>query len=378
MNIYFYDNSAVPYQRLGNRISNELIKKKPDTQLFYIYDGYNQDSIEFNEELKQKVTVVDSKRVFKSLKNSPADLFVCFGQPSRIPDAFWTLYFNKRGIETVRVQHGLFIKDYHRTGEFWKNERARSVYYFIYLLLIFLFTRFGTKFVTTLELINRQVKFLSIKGNTDNRISSNNVIIWGKYWESWFKSYPYYTDKNKYIVCGGFDFEVLQSEDKLIQPKEESVTYICQTLVEDGRLETKTFELFLERLYDFAVSYDGHLYLKLHPRSSEAFYEKLNSLSNVSSTHKFPISSVYISHYSTLLTVSVYLKKKILLIKFPGHSVPEAFEHMARNVQNFDESINMDQINDLIVEPSMDYYYTYIKNPYSKIAETILSFSDKR
>jgi hypothetical protein len=372
MNIYFYDNSAVPYQRLGNRISNELINNKQrDIKLFYIYDGYNKEPIEFNEELEPNVTVLDSKKVLKHLQAYPADLFVCFGQPSRIPDAFWTLYFNRKGVETVRVQHGLFIKDYHRTGEFWKNERIRTVYYFTYLLLIFLFTRFGSKLGTILELVNRQVKFLSIEGKTDNRISSKIVIIWGEYWKSWFKSYPYYTDKNTYIICGGFDFEILQQEEKVIYPDGLSATYICQTLVEDGRLEKHVFEAFLERLYEFASGFEGHLYLKLHPRSSEDFYKKLNTLDNVSLTHKFPVSELYISHYSTLLTVSVYLKKKIVLIQFPGHSVPEAFDHMAQNVQNYDEKINLGKISDLNIKPGMDYYYTFIDNPYKRIAEIL-------
>lgn len=372
MNIYYYDNSAVPYQRLGNRISDNLIDLNHNVRIFYIYDGYNNEQTKLSDKLKKNVTIVDSKKVRANLKKYAADLFVCFGQPSRIPDAYWTMFFNKKNVPTFRVQHGLFIKDYHRTGSFLKDEKYRIIFYLTYLFLIFLNSRFSTKIGTCLELVNRQIKILTTKGKIDGRISSNTVIIWGDYWKSWFMSYPYYTKNNKYIVCGGFDFELLQNKDKLIEPNGKSVTYICQTLVEDGRLEEEMFKILLDRLYEFAINYEGHLYIKLHPRSRKAYYSKLNTLENVSLTDSFPISDVYISHYSTLLTVSVYLNKKILLVQFPGHSIPEAFDHMAKNVINYDSPIHLEDVKELNI-PDMNYYYTYIEKPYYKIAKILES-----
>jgi hypothetical protein len=178
------------------------------------------------------------------------------------------------------------------------------------------------------------------------------------------------------LVCGGFDFELLNKQDKLINPERESVIYICQTLVEDGRLEPKMFESYLERLHRCAQNFEGDFYLKLHPRSDLSLYAKFQELDNVIITHKFPIGDIYISHYSTLLSVSVYLKKKILLVQFPGHDVPEAFEHMAKNVINYDEEINLNEIEGF-TSIDTDYYYKYHEEPYGEIAKRILNIQSE-
>lgn len=374
-NIYYYDNSAPPYEKLGNRISEMVVELKPDVNIFYIYDGYNKESVNLGDSYKNNVTILDSKKVFWNLRKYPADSFVCFGQPSRIPDAYWTLHFNKLNVPTIRVQHGLFIKEYIRTGGFFKSEVARSVYYGVYLILIFLRSRFGLKKKTCFELINKQIKISNQENvQVDNSIGSQYVITWGDYWKSWFQSYPYYNDDNKYLVCGGFDFELLDKPEKLIKPKRKSIIYICQTLIEDGRLEPEMFEAYLERLYKCAKDFDGDFYLKLHPRSDLDIYKEFQKLDNVIVTHKFPIGDIYISHYSTLLSVSVYLKKKVLLVKFPGHEIPEAFEHMAKNVINYEEEIILEDIEDF-TSIDTDHFYKYHEDPYGEIANRILNIS---
>ena len=372
-NIYYYDNSAPPYEKLGNRISEMVVKLQPNINIFYIYDGYNKSSIYLGESYKNNVTILDSKKVIWNLREYPADCFVCYGQPSRIPDAYWTLYFNNKNIPTIRVQHGLFIKDYIRTGGFLKSEAIRSVYYGIYLILIYLQSRFGLKKKTVIELVNKQIKISNLENvQVDNRIGSKFVIIWGDYWKSWFQSYPYYDNNNKYLVCGGFDFEILQRPEKLIKPNRKSIVYICQTLIEDGRLESEMFEAYLERLYKCAKNFDGDFYLKLHPRSELSLYKEIQGLDNVIVTHKFPIGDIYISHYSTLLSVSVYLKKKVLLVTFPGHDIPEAFEHMAKNVINYNEEIKIEKLDDFD-SIDTDFFYKYSEKPYEEIAYKILN-----
>lgn len=372
-NIYYYDNSAAPYEKLGNRISEMVVELQPDVNIFYIYDGYNKTSVNLGISYRDNVTILDSKKVHWNLRKFPADCFVCYGQPSRIPDAYWTLFFNKLKVPTIRVQHGLFIKDYIRTGGFFKSEVRRSFYYGFYLILIFLGTRLGMKKKTCLELINKQIKISSNDNlQVDNRIGSENVIIWGDYWKSWFKSYPHYDDNNKYLICGGFDFELLKKPEKLIKPQKKSIVYICQTLIEDGRLESEIFLDYLEKLYECAKNFEGDFYLKLHPRSDLSLYEAFQKLDNVITTHKFPIGDIYISHYSSLLSVSAYLKKKILLVQFPGHEIPEAFEHMAKNVINYDEEIKIDEVKEFTVIDT-DKYYKYHEEPYREIANHILN-----
>ena len=197
----------------------------------------------------------------------------------------------------------------------------------------------------------------------------------GRLLKLWFQSYPYYDDNNKYLVCGGFDFELLQNLKNYLTDR-KSVIYICQTLIEDGRMEPEMFKVYLERLYMCAKDFDGDFYLKLHPRSDLSLYKEIQNLDNVIVTHKFPIGDIYISHYSTLLSVCVYLKKKVLLVKFPGHEIPEAFEHMARNVINYQDEINLEKIEDF-TSIDTDHYYKYHEEPYAEIANDIINISSE-
>ena len=60
---------------------------------------------------------------------------------------------------------------------------------------------------------------------------------------------------------------MLESNKQIInQEKEDAVCYICQTLVEDGRLSKKDFDEFLLAMYN-SLEPEQALYLKLHPRS---------------------------------------------------------------------------------------------------------------
>ena len=62
---------------------------------------------------------------------------------------------------------------------------------------------------------------------------------------------------------------------KLKTKKENSICYVCQTLVEDDRLNRKQMNYFLNLLLESIG--DNKLYIKLHFRSDMSLYEKFKA-----------------------------------------------------------------------------------------------------
>lgn len=372
INIYFYDNFSSSFNRFGNPISRNIIKENKNVNIIYIHDNYDRGQIELGNDLETNVLIVNSGKVLDVINTYPPDLFICFGQPTRIPDAYWTLYFNIISVPTYRVQHGLYIENYERDYSFFLKEIPRVVSYLKYLYKIIKICNF--KINSARVLISSQVKFLNRTDSqqVDQRLGSNHVFVWGKYWENWFRNFPFYSNETNFYTCGSFDFKLLNDDTKLIKDNEDSVTYICQTLVEDGRLKLEYLNKFLNQLKKFAETIDGTLYLKLHPRSNESYYKSLSKLKNVEITTKFPISNLYISHYSTILTISALLKKEILLVKFPKHDIPKEFQHMTKNVISFDSPIEMEKLENN-TGTDTEYYYSYVKDPHLFIAKKLLA-----
>jgi len=218
-------------------------------------------------------------------------------------------------------------------------------------------------------MVKKDISYEAKSKTIDEVTLSKNMILWGMHWKKWFADNLGYTDKTNYMVCGSFDFSILNS-DKLIDNDENSITYISQTIAEDGRIEIKYFEEFLDNLFKLANSINKTFYIKLHPRSNNLYYKRFEKLSNVIVTKDFPISNTYISHYSALLTVPVYLKKNIVLVEFPNHKIPEEYAYMSSNIIGHYDHISEENLK---VDGSKDLseFFEYHKDPFGRVAQFV-------
>lgn len=367
-NIYFYEVTSSNYNRYVNEVSKRVIKRYKDANIFYIRDSFDQGKIILNGKLKRYVTLINKKDIKQCIKDYKPDVFVCFA--FRISDIYWTFYFNRLSATTIQVQHGLYIEYFSRNFVSLFKRIPRIASYLAYLLKLFVKVRF--KFSTVANILKKDIKFINQATVVDKDIQSNHIVIWGEYWKEWYRSKFFYDESSQFHICGSFDLEILDNAENIIETSEESVTYVCQTLVEDGRLKRKYFDMFLDKFLDFTDSYAGTVYIKLHPRSNREMYRELDKKKNIIITDKFPISEIYIGHYSTLLSVCSYLQKKLLLVEFPRHPIPVLFKKMSKNIIDYTESIDIKLLSDSS-EFEAEYYYEYTKDPYDRIARIVLN-----
>ena len=366
MNIYFYDNFSSSYNRFGNPISERLLNLSNNIRVFYIHDNYDKGEVVILPKYTKRLLTIDSNKVIHYIKKYPPSCFLSFS--FRIPDVYWTLFFNNLSIPTFQVQHGLYVDNYKRSVKFLLLEVKRVISYLHYLYSISKLVK--NKKQTLGSLIKKDVNIPVENSEIDQNIRSKNLILWGSYWKSWFKDNYGYTNSTLYHICGSFDFNLLNLPDKLIKGNESSITYICQTLVEDGRLKRELFEVFMSNFIDLVEHIDQTIYIKYHPRSDRDLYSRLKGFKNVEFTEKYPFSQIYIGHYSSLLTLASHMKKDIIFVEFPGHPTPAAFQHMTKNIVSYSDSINVSSLKKNDIDPN--YYYEYRQDPFGEIARYLI------
>jgi hypothetical protein len=368
MNIYFYDNLSSSFERLANKVAEQLVKIENNIRIIYIHDNLDNTEIKFAKSLNNRVFVINKSQVVDYIKLYQPSAYICFSY--RIPDVYWNIFFKSRSIPTFQIQHGIYIDYFTRDLKSFIRAIPRNLLYLKYLVLIFFSTR--SRIQTLKGILKKDIKGVGKVTKVDDRIKSDYLLVWGQYWIKWFKTYLYYDENTLFKICGNFDFKLLNDENKLIKETEKSVTYITQTLVEDSRLNIQIFNEFLDNINDLANKFDGKIYIKLHPRSDVELYTQLKKNKNVILTFKFPITEYYIGHYSTLLSLPAHLNKKILLISFPDHPIPHIFRQLSEYIQDYDEQIELDLV---IKNKNNDsnYYYEYIEDPHFEIAKYIVA-----
>ena len=366
MNIYFYDNYSSSYNRFGNKVAEKLVELDSSVKIFYIHDNYDKGKVLLRKKIQGNVNIVTPNKVLDIIKEYPPHSFLCYS--FRIPDVYWTTFFNKRFIPTFQVMHGIYITNYKRSVSYVLKDFPRVFSYFKYLAKLITISR--NKKNLLINMVKKDVGHVGQSKVVDDITLSKTLILWGEHWKEWFIYNQGYKNDTKTEICGSFDFDLLNHKHMLIENDTDSATYISQTICEDGRISEKLFLEFLDSLYEFAKSCNCTFYIKLHPRSNAAFYSKFTLLENVEITRKFPVSEVYISHYSALLTVPAYLNKKIIMVQFPNHSIPKEYSYFATKIIDHDEKILP---NDYKVTSRVDFekYFKYEDNPFGVIARTI-------
>ena len=174
----------------------------------------------------------------------------------------------------------------------------------------------------------------------NDMIRSKKVFSFDKSWDDYYVMKYGYNIKNL-IYIGNPDLMLLKEVD--INKQENSVCYICQSLVEDGRLEKNIYQDFLKKLAD-SVCNSKTLYIKLHPRSKIELYDVLKNYKNIKFTSELPICKSYVGHYSGLIATVKQITNKILIWLLPNHHVPEYFKNLGL-ISTSSEKVLYDFVN---------------------------------
>ena len=382
---YFYDLNEVLIDRYPSEIANKIRKIEPSSNFVFIYSEKYRADHPGNIPSNSKVIFMPSlneKKLNKIILEFPPKSLTTIAQ--RIPDMWMLTFFNHKKISTNIVQHGLWSDKLQRISilsliiqKFLKFIRYISYTLKIcdlnnipYIGVLIDLYNFLIKEDTTIP----ETKYLNI-----NMIRADKVFAFDQSWDEYYtKKYGYNIDDIVYI--GNPDLLLLKNID--LTKKENSVCYLCQSLVEDGRLSKNKFVDFLIKLAN-SVPSSKKLYIKLHPRSRIEFYKVLNKYQNIVFTHDLPLCKYYVAHYTGLLATVKQISDNVLIWLLPNHHTPNYFKNFGSIVTSSEKDL-IDFINDKI---SFDLRGNSIKkltkkelndfDPIKKIANTLLILNKK-
>ncbi|MCF6171901.1 MAG: hypothetical protein L3J66_13065 [Bacteroidales bacterium] len=382
---YFFDLNEVLIDRYPAKIANRILEINSTAKFIFIYsEKYRYDKPKNIPENSKAFFIPDLsfEKVEKLIQKYPPNSLTTIAQ--RIPDMLMLNIFNKKGIPTFIVQHGLWSDKLERISliKLLKSKFSKFIKYVNYTKEICAINSFPfTKVLKELYhfLIKEDIQIPATKYIKSNELRAKTVFAFDESWDDYYiNKYGY--KKNQLIYIGNPDFLVLK--DKLGVEKEDAACYICQTLVEDGRYLPNDFNDFLKILKEFVVPYKK-LYVKLHPRSRMKNFEILQGLNNIEFTNDFPICTHYIGHYSAMLAVARQTSENVLIWTLKNHYMPEYFNQFASCVTNKENEIKMFLNNELCEKQLVNKFKRLsveeLKNfdPIEKIARGIIEFKKK-
>lgn len=381
---YFYDLNEVLIDRYPAKIASEILSVNSKSKFMFIFSEQYNNTEPINTPDGSKFIFSGSlsiKELNKIVSQYPPISLTTIAQ--RIPDMWMLSYFNQLGLPTFVVQHGL-----------WSDRLER-------ISLISLISRKFSKFINYLKhvssicrmnkipLIPTLIEFYKflLKENINipnskylriNVLRAKNAFIFDETWDKYYTNKYGYPKKSLNYI-GNPDFMLIK--DKKLSEKENACCYLCQSLVEDGRIGLKTFKLFLEILNRVTKASRSKLYIKLHPRSRPEIYNIFLENNNVILTHDLPICKYYIAHYTGLLATVKLITDNILIWNFSNHHVPEYFFKFSLIVTN-NENEMLDFLQRKLITKSnssftsrnLDMIHNYA-TPIKIIAENIIKLS---
>jgi len=374
--IMFFDLNIIGIGRYPLQIANEIIKEDDEVYFYFLYEEDPDNKLEeIVAKLPKNSEVIKIKKPnYNYLKNlmqniSPESFLV---MAQRIPDNALVSIANKLNIQTFKFQHGLYIPFMKRDISMFISKMVKTLRYIQYALVVAQATKYNK-----IEMIKEYINiFLKGKKITDTnfpleKINAKTVFVYGDYWKEYHKEeYGYILEQQ--IVVGYPDLAQLDSIKR--KPQENAVCYICQTLVEDGRLPREQMIDFVELLAKSIG--DTKLYMKLHPRSDMTLYKALQNKKNVVfSKTDFPHVTKYIGHYSSMLAIAMYLTDEVFLWEFEGHNeYPFYLVDNAKVISTYKKELNKFLVNDSPTNSNNNniHFYFANKNTFALITKKLL------
>jgi len=379
--IVFFDLNIVGIARYPLSIANEVNNLHSNEQVFFYFLYEEDPASKLNDIIKilpensqlikiKKVEYNDLRRLF--LEINPKCLLV---MAQRIPDSALVSLANDLGIQTFKFQHGLYIPFMKRKLKMFFDKIKKTHRFLLYIIvlaksinqpLLSLVKKYLNIFIRGVRITEYPLPF--------SKINANKVFVYGDAWKIYHKVEFGYSEMQQ-ITVGYPDLTNLPEIKS--KPKIIGIGYICQTLVEDGRMSREQMIEFIKTLAKSIGSYK--LYVKLHPRSDMSLYQPLVGKKNVHFVNKtFPHCSKYIGHYSSLIAKAAYITNDILLWEFHNHNeYPHYIIKLAQCVtadsnqlKKFIDSNNRGYIKNNSLE---NYFYYNQENTYTTIAKELLN-----
>ena len=317
MNILFYDIHLI---NLKNYVGDLICLLSEKHTITLLYDEYSDVGFEYFEDVNCrliKCNRISYVKINDLLTQVQPDLVIVNAQ--RISDSSLISIAKKRQITTLMIQHGMYIP-------FMKREKFFFLQKFVKTFKYFLHSQVVAKAIQE----NRMNVFFSffrvfVKGDVyksqiyfKDKINADFVFVYGDYWKKYHADNFGYSPAQQYTIGYHELCKANIIKETAIEPN--TICYIAQTLVEDGRLDRERMVSFLDSLTMLEVD---KIYVKLHPRSDLTLYQ---SDRFVLLADHVPHAEKFVGHYSSLLALVANLDSKLYLFEFESHPIPDYFK----------------------------------------------------
>ena len=374
MKIIFYDINLLNQKKYIGDIVNYYIDNT-DVDVIILYDEFDKTGFEFFKD-KQCQLIHNNAFTYsgikKLLKKNNPELFMVNAQ--RLSDSAFVTVAKTIGIETGMIQHGMYIP-------FMQRERFYLIKKVFKTLKFFMYSQVIAKAIDLngIEVFKKYLKTF-VKGEVykkaidfTDKVNTDFVLVYGEYWKEYHRDIFGYQLEQQDVI--GYH-ELNKLTLILSKPfEEDSVCYIAQTLVEDGRLNRNEMINFLTSLSEVAKK--TKVYIKLHPRSDKELYTDSKFILLETD---IPNAGCFLGHYSSLLALVGGLKRKLILFEFDEHEIPNYFKNISYTTSNRSDFLKLIYDRTLTIKADTKDIDFYFERGYSteNVVDKITSNIGKR
>lgn len=360
----FFDLTDYSLLRFPEWISAEILVLDSDAKFIftYLYNYTGNTDLSSIESRGEVISLGGNIRAIDSILLRNTDRSVLFTFAMRPPEFYINARAREIGVPSRLVQHGIFIPFMKKTVSYFFSETKKLYYYAksVYALAGMTDLSAFSLFKDVVEIYIFGKKKISDSAFAAKGDIVDEVYVYSAYWLEYF-SQNYGCSRDSCVEVGAPDLAGFDAQ--FDQPKEDAVCYICQTLVEDGRLPEHVFLKFVDSFCKSLEETD-RLYLKLHPRTNIALYELLTRRENtVVCSDSMPYCEKYVGHYSTLLARSLFVTGNVFLWEFDGHPIPEYFEQSASDIASSSDRLLQFLRCKERIQPKVDILTYYFNSP---------------
>lgn len=316
-----FDMSAVNVERYNS----EFLKKHIDEYTAYVDDP---DCCAELTDLNATLFCTAGwsiQRLINSFKERNISTLMISGQ--RPADFRVIIAANTLHIPVVYKMHGLYVEGVKRNMSFYLLSIKKVFRTVRYLINI---GRFTNSIKIPFGILLSFVAGVSRKfWMTSDLLQVDHGLIWSQYWQAWHEKNWFMSPKRGWDITGNPDTLKFTK----VQLNTNNVCYIYQTLVEDGRITRRAMESFYDNLSALACNKNFKVNIKWHARGNPLIRESLESKGFIVHDN-FPLTKLYIGHFSSLLGMVPIVGGKIIVYELSGHDTPESIRQCASSIVN--------------------------------------------
>ena len=317
--ILFFENQFKSWERYPHFLSKNL--DNYDVYFVYNVGKKNEEPSLFRNTYRYTGSI---STIVQDLKNyaSVAVITMSF----RPIDLIFTTHLSQKisNIVLINVQHGIYSD---------KLERSSLFYFFLNTfsrIWSYIKTLFKARLFTPIKNLKILIEIFNVYVLNKKKLAKSNIVkhfnqpdyalVFNSEWEHFFK-------KNFLSSCSSTKFHYVPPRDlELLNNSKvdhNSVLFIAQSLVEDGRYSEKTYKEELNKILE-EIPPNLNIIVKRHPRSNDSLYENL--CREVVLSNELVITDFVIGGYSSLLQILQCVGSNVFLWKYKNHHNPKIFE----------------------------------------------------